>query len=315
MTLTVNGRPQPVTAPRGSYVTIDREWKSGDRVDVRLPMTLRTEAMADNPEMIAIMYGPLVLAGDLGRDGLDSIRRYGPSAPPVGRVKTPAIPSFVGDVAAVTKKITADPTRALQFRTVGLAQPHDITLVPFYRIVDQRYTVYWNVYSPEEWKARVAAAAAVDARRTDVERRTIDRVVVDDTAGEQAHAPKGENATEGFFEGRRTREARGGWFSYELKIAGDAPVTLAATYRGSKGWRRVFDVLVDDQKIATESLEYHPTAELDKEYRVPEAITRGKDRLTVKFQPQGDTTAGALLEVKRSAESRQVPGPVAISAK
>jgi hypothetical protein len=298
MTLTVNGQAQPVSAQRGSYVTIDREWKSGDRVDVRLPMTLRTEAMPDNPKMIAVMYGPLVLAGDLGRDGLDAIRRYGPSAPPVGRVKTPVIPALVGDVAGIPKKITPDPARPLQFKTTGLAQPHDVTLVPFYRIVDQRYTVYWNVYSPEEWKARGAAAAAADARRGDVERRTIDRVVVDDTASEQAHALKSDNATDGFFEARKTREARGGWFSYELKIAGDAPVAIVATYRGSEGRRRVFDVLVDDQKIATESLEYHPAEELDKEYRIPAAITRGKDRVTVKFQSQPDTTAGALIEVR-----------------
>jgi len=298
MTLSVNGQAQPVGATRGSYVTVEREWKSGDRIDVRLPMTLRTEAMPDNPKMIAVMYGPLVLASDLGRDGLDAIRRYGPSAPPVGRVKTPAIPAFVGDVAAVTTKIVADPSRPLQFRTVDLAQPHDVTLLPFYRIVDQRYTVYWNVYSPREWEAHVTAAAAVDARRKDVEHRTIDRVLVDDAAGERAHALKSENATDGFFEGRRTREARGGWFSYELKIAGDAPVTLVATYRGSEGRRRVFDVLVDDQKIATESLEYHPTEELDKEYRIPEAITRGKDRLTVTFQAERDATAGSLIEVR-----------------
>jgi hypothetical protein len=170
--------------------------------------------------------------------------------------------------------------------------------VPFYRIVDQRYTVYWNVYSPEEWKARGAAAAAADARRGDVERRTIDRVVVDDTASEQAHALKSENATDGFFEARKTREARGGWFSYELKTAGDAPVAIVATYRGSEGRRRVFDVLVDDQKIATESLEYHPAEELDREYAIPGAITRGKDRVTVKFQAQPETTAGALIEVR-----------------
>src|SRR5207237_8192968 len=116
--------------------------------------------------------------------------------------------------------------------------------------------------------------------------------VVEDSAGGRGDAVRGGNATEGLFEGRKAREARGGWFSYELKIAGDAPVTLAATYRGSEGRRRVFDVLVDDQKIATESLEYHPTEELDKEYRVPDAITRGKDRLTVTFQAQRATTAG-----------------------
>ena len=297
MTLTVNGRAQPVSASRGSYVTIDREWKTGDRIDVRLPMMLRTEALPDNPKMIAVMYGPLVLAGDLGRDGLDAIRRYGPSAPPVGRVKTPVVPAFVGDVAAITKTIVPDPAHPLQFKTAGLAQPHDVTLMPFYRIVDQRYTVYWNVYSPEEWQARGAAAAAAAARRGDVERRTIDRMVVDESGAEQAHALKSDNAAEGFFEGRKTREARGGWFSYELTIDA-APVAIVATYRGSEGRRRVFDVLVDDQKIATESLEYHPTEELDKEYRVPDAITRGKNHVTVRFQSQPDTTAGALLEVR-----------------
>ena len=71
MTVTVNGQRAPIQATPGSYVTIDREWKSGDRVDVQLPMSLHTEAMPDDPKMIAVMYGPIVLAGDLGREGLD----------------------------------------------------------------------------------------------------------------------------------------------------------------------------------------------------------------------------------------------------
>jgi len=60
----------------------------------------------------------------------------------------------------------------------------------------------------------------------------------------------------------------------------------------------VFDVLVDDQKIATESLEYHPADALDREYALPEAVTRGKSRVTVRFQAQRDTTAGALIELR-----------------
>jgi DUF1680 family protein len=298
LTLSVNGRQQTVSAASGSYVTIDREWKTGDRIDVRLPMTLRIEAMPDDPTMIAVMYGPLALAGDLGREGLDAVRRYGPSAPQVGRVKTPTIPAFVGDLDSITSKIAADTARPLQFKTVGLAQPREVTLVPFYRIVDQRYTVYWNVYSPAAWKAHVSEVASIAARRSDVERRTIDRVVVDDRAAEQAHGLESENATDGFFEGGRTREARNGWFSYELAIAADAATTIVATYRGSEGRRRVFDVLVDDQKIATESLEYHPADALDREYALPEAVTRGKSRVTVRFQAQRDTTAGALIELR-----------------
>jgi uncharacterized protein len=301
MTLTVNGEPQQLSGSRGSYVTVDREWKSGDRVDVRLPMTLRTESMPDNPRLIAVLYGPIVLAGDLGTDGLAGIRRYGPSAPPVGRVAKPVIPALVGDTKTLLAKITPVGGGSLRFRTSGLAQPRDVTLLPFYQIVDQRYTVYWNVYSPEDWKRHLSESDASDARRRDFERRTLDVISIDDAQNERAHGLQSENATQGSFEGLRTREAQNGWFSYQVKVAPDRPTTLACAYRGSEGRRRVFDILVDGQTIATESLEYHPTEQLDREYVIPETLTRGKERVTIKFQAQAETTAGAVIEVRTAA--------------
>jgi hypothetical protein len=244
------------------------------------------------------MYGPIVLAGDLGREGLENIKRYGPSAPPVGRVKTPTIPAFVGDVASVTSKIAPVAGTRLHFTTRGLARPHEVTLLPFYQVVDQRYTVYWSVLSPEEWDRRTTEAAAADARRKDFDRRTIDVVDVNDAQGERNHGYSGESATEGYFEGRRTREARGGWFSYQLNVTPDQPVTLVCAYRGSEGRRRSFDVVVDGQKVASESLEYHPTEQLDREYPLPLDITRGKERVTVRFQAQPQSTAGAVIDVR-----------------
>src|SRR5437667_2823166 len=235
MTLTINGKAETIAAAPGSYATVDREWKNGDRIDVRLPMSLHTEAMPDDPNMIAIMYGPIVLAGDLGREGLEGVKRYGPSAPPVGRVKTPVIPVFVGEVKGVTSKIEPISNTRLYFTTRGLAQPHEVTLLPFYQVVDQRYSVYWNVLSPAAWEKRKADRAALDAHRNDVAQRTIDTVVVDEAQNERQHGYQGENATDGYFEGRRTREARGGWFSYDLKIVPDRPVTLVCAYRGSEG--------------------------------------------------------------------------------
>src|SRR5262249_12281189 len=91
----------------GSYVAIDREWKNGDRIDVKMPMSLHVEAMPDNPQMIAVMYGPMVLVGDLGKEGLEGVKRYGPSAPQVGRVRTPVIPAFVSDTNDIAKNVTA----------------------------------------------------------------------------------------------------------------------------------------------------------------------------------------------------------------
>jgi DUF1680 family protein len=305
MTVTVNGARQPVTASRGSYATVDREWKTGDRVDVQLPMSLHLESMPDNAHMVAVMYGPMMLVGDLGKEGLDGVKRYGPSAPPMGRVKTPVVPSFVGDVKDVTAKISPVAGSPLQFRSHALALPHDVTLVPFNRIIDQRYNVYWNVYSPEEWNARASAATAAAARRSNVEQRTIDRVSIDDADNERAHDLQSENATDGYFEGRRTREARNGWFSYALRVPPDQPVILVCSYRGNEGRRRVFDVLVDGQRVATETLEYHPTEQLDKEYAVPDALTRSKQRVTVKFQAHPDTIAGAVIEVRTVAGKAQ----------
>src|SRR5206468_12732255 len=110
--------------------------------------------------------------------------------------------------------------------------------------------------------------------------RTIDLVTVADAEHERAHALTSENATDGFFEGRRTREARNGWFSYTMKVSPGSPTTIICAYRGSEGRRRVFDILVDGEKIATETLEYHPTEQLDKEYVIPEALTRGKTSVT-----------------------------------
>src|SRR5262249_34906197 len=84
MTISVNGQAEKIDAIPGSYVTVEREWHDGDQVYVRLPMSLRIEAMPDDPRVIAILYGPIVLAGDLGNEGIDKALRYGPSAPPLG---------------------------------------------------------------------------------------------------------------------------------------------------------------------------------------------------------------------------------------
>ena len=73
---------------------------------------------------------------------------------------------------------------------------------------------------------------------------------------------------------------------------------IVCAYRGSEGRRRAFDILVDGEKIASETLEYHPTEQLDKEYAIPESLTRGKTRVTVRFQAQAESTAGALIEVR-----------------
>jgi DUF1680 family protein len=298
MAITVNGRNAPVTAAAGSYETVEREWKSGDVVEITLPMTLHIEAMPDNPKVAAVLYGPIVLAGDLGSEGLDKSLRYGPSVPPLGKLRTPAIPAFVGDPAGVLALIAPVAGSPLTFRTKGLAQPQDVTLVPFFKAADQRYTVYWNLYSASEWAARKAGVAATEGKRQVIERNTIDAVDVSSEQSERDHGYQGQGTNDGYLEGRKWRDARDGWFSYELKVVPEGAVTLVCTYRGSEGRRRVHDILIDGEKIATETMYYHPTETFDITYAVPATLLASKTRITVKFQAAPGASTGGVLDVR-----------------
>lgn len=59
--VSVNGkRVESVVA--GKFLTIRRTWKSGDRIDMELPMKLRLEAIdTQHPQTVALLCGPLVL--------------------------------------------------------------------------------------------------------------------------------------------------------------------------------------------------------------------------------------------------------------
>ena len=158
-TVRVNGKTLDASSAPGSYLTINRAWKAGDKIELELPMRLRLEAMPDDPKLQAFLYGPLVLAGDLGADGLTEGHITGPNlrvgAPdteqhgsPLGPVnRTPPIagleiPTFRASGADPSSWIK--PTdKPLVFRTSG--QRKDVTLVPLNSLFDKRYSVYWQV--------------------------------------------------------------------------------------------------------------------------------------------------------------------------
>jgi DUF1680 family protein len=161
ISVTVNGEKQKVTGKRGSYVAIERTWKTGDVLELQLPMHLYFEPLPNDPSYVAILIGPLVLAGDRGKEGLKGVQRYGPWAPPgdpqpSDDVPPVVVPTFVRDAAPLVAKIRPA-KRALHFETVGLGQPHDVQLVPFYQVSADRYTVYWKVMTQAEYKSRTDA--------------------------------------------------------------------------------------------------------------------------------------------------------------
>jgi len=135
MTVSVNGRPVERSDTSGRYVSLERVWRNGDQVEVNLPMSLRQESLPGQADVVALLYGPIVLAGRLGTNGLT------PGADIIVNERTTGdvlkdqsnVPILPRDPEAVVKK-----TGPLEFRI------NEVTLIPYFRIAHERYTIYWE---------------------------------------------------------------------------------------------------------------------------------------------------------------------------
>jgi DUF1680 family protein len=145
----VNGRSLPAKPTPEGYLQVEREWRTGDVVEVSLPMSIRTEALPGAPGTVAILYGPIVLAGALGSAGIApgsdlivSERDYGTVFP-----ETAAVPTLAVAPEKLREHIVPVAGPPLTFRTVGIGRPDEVTLMPYFRIAHQHYNLYWTTSS------------------------------------------------------------------------------------------------------------------------------------------------------------------------
>ena len=134
----INGTGLPAFASPGSYLTLNGVWKSGDKIELSLPMSLHIDAMPDDQSIQAAMYGPLVLAGRF--EPVTKDMTYigpGPKDPPS------KVPDITADASRPVAWLEPDATQPLSFHAIGQSQP--ITLVPLNQIFHERYAVYWKV--------------------------------------------------------------------------------------------------------------------------------------------------------------------------
>lgn len=150
ISIRVNGKELEISGQPESYVTVNREWQNGDRVEIQLPMKLHAEPLPGTTNIVALLYGPIVLAGELGTNGMPA-SVYEKDQLDLVKVPDPKVPVFVGDEHSLLKHIHAT-SEPLVFQTKNLGQPNDVTLIPFYKLNHQRYSIYWNVISKASWK-------------------------------------------------------------------------------------------------------------------------------------------------------------------
>ena len=148
VTAKINGKPMNVTSEPGSYLAIDRKWENGDKLEITIPMSLHTHPMPDDNSIVAMMYGPLVLAGQLGSEGLTSENVHTTQnwyRFPQSQIATVSPLTISSD--NIKDWIEPVAGKPLTFKTVG--QSEDITLVPFHKLFNQKYIIYWKVLEKE----------------------------------------------------------------------------------------------------------------------------------------------------------------------
>jgi DUF1680 family protein len=126
-----------VKAKAGEYIEIMRIWKRGDTVEAQFGMALRTESARDNASCVALMYGPIVLAGYLA-----------PVAHPFSNpMKYNDYYTFDFDVPQnLVDKATFSTLKDIRhLSSTRFVTRNGITVAPFYDMQRCRYAVYWKL--------------------------------------------------------------------------------------------------------------------------------------------------------------------------
>lgn len=280
----VNGKAARLSSDASGFVTVDRVWRTGDSVEVSLPMSLRTEAFRDNPNRFAFMVGPVVLSSSL---------KEGEQAPSVVAKPALALAAFSPTGGHAGEFEAKSPF----FRT--LAGPTRVKLSPFFRMSEGAYTVYWDAVTEGQWRARKAEHDRDIARMKELDARTVDQVQIGDASSEREHNLQQEGSSAGRLSGKRWRDAgNGGWFSYDLKLIGNGPFDLIVTYWGSDVGRE-FDVLLDRSVLARQKLSANrPNQFFDITYAIPAEVVQGRPSVAIRFQALARSMAGGVFGLR-----------------
>ena len=141
----VNGKKVSVKQKPGSYIAVPRQWKDGDRIEANYPMSLQLETTSDNPQKGALLYGPLVLAGELGTEGMQTPAPFSdPALYNDYYTYDYHIPAGLNTTLQVDLK---HPERNLQRTGKGLEfkNAEGTILKPLYDVHHQRYVIYWDL--------------------------------------------------------------------------------------------------------------------------------------------------------------------------
>jgi hypothetical protein len=212
-----------------------------------------------------------------------------------------AAPMFVSDSTDFIGKFKPVAGKPLTFTAPSLVHGVDglsTEFIPFFRLHESRYTMYWQHSTPGGVKALQASNAAREADRIALDARTIDQVAPGEQQPESDHFFKGEGVDAGINNGRHWRHASK-WFSYELNDPKGEARVLRLTFARVDAGRR-FDILINGRVLAHVTLTADAAEEIyTVDYPIPQAMREAAPgKLSVRFVAKPGSVAGGLYGLR-----------------
>lgn len=308
LTVKVNGKKVKTTSKPSSYLSLNREWRDGDVIEMEMPMKVTLEELNYLPDYVSILRGPIVMAARIESDApltglVADDSRWGHIAhgPLVSVFDTPLL---IGKRADLLKKLNKmQPAGGMKYTVPGLFEGKysGLVLEPFYNIHDSRYNMYWLSMTPAQYASYKAGAQRDEEMRLALDRRTVDAVNTGEQQPEADHFMESRSSASGNFNGEPWRDAsNGGFFSYKMKTDGRNDLTLRVRYWGNESGSRAFNILVDDNVLTAEDIagKWNKDGFVDAEYAIPPHYVEGKDFIRVKFASDKGQTAGGIYHVR-----------------
>lgn len=306
-TVKVNGQPVSVITGPSSYVTIDRQWKKGDVIDIQFPMHNSVKYLPNLTQYIALMHGPIMLAMKTGTEDLAMLiaddSRFGQLA--VGK-KLPIdqAPILINnDIENIADQLQPVAGKPLHF-TLSTKMVNEIRneLIPFFELHDARYMMYWLALSEDNYKGYLDNLARQEKERQALESRTVDKVQPGEQQPESDHFMETDESFKGNTNDVFYRDAKDGhYFSYLMQTGGKTNLCLRLKYWGVGEWKsHEFDIFVDDVlvKSVNNTGKYRISEFKYETYDLPADVLKGKSQIRVKFVAKPQKQIGEIYGVR-----------------
>ncbi len=303
--ISVNGKSITVNKNPGSYVSINRKWKTDDEVIMKLPMKLNAEKLPDSSNYVALTYGPYVLAAKTGDDDLKGLYADAGRNSHIAhgkRIRLSETPVFLTETPEnFTNSIEKENSAELQFSASSILYPasfETLDFVPFYKIHDSRYVIYLPVETPKSLAEIEEKRKKREMEEERLEAITIDKVFPGEQQPEAEHLIESEDSNTGMNQDRHWRDAAG-YFSYVLQDEKSEASKILLTYYG-RDKNRDFNIIMDDTVIARERLNGEEgDTFFTKEYLLPDELTSdGQKEKRIRFEAVGNSRTAGIYEIR-----------------